>query len=184
MSEDVDQERELDTFTNFARYREIVSHLSASSATSIARPLNGADPVAVTSALELAPCARLPRNAITMFCAVGLGHRLIPVARQDNLGLMRWKAIDAQLTDDDLRDVVDSERRREIAHALRILAASVEQPLGRCEPAGWIGGQIVRGDRGQARMLWPVLYPAFSPNAHDERFDLFRDFNIAVEAEA
>jgi len=184
MSNDVPEERELDTFTYLARYRQIVSQLSASRATSIAMPLNGTDSVAVTSALELAPCLRVPRDVVTMFCAVGLGHRLIPVACQDVLGLLRWPTIDTHLTDNDLRDVVDSDRRREIADALQILAKSVAQPFGRCDVDGWIGGRVVRDERGQAQMLWPTLYPAFSLNADAEHFNLFRAFNVAVEAEA
>ena len=147
-------------------------------------PLNGADPVAVSTALELAPCLRVPLDVISMFCAVGLGHRLIPVACQDGHGLMRWPTIDAHLTDDDLRDVADSGQRREIADLLRIWTSVVEQPLGRCDADGWIGGRVVRDERGQAQMLWPVLYPAFSSNAYAKHSSLFRAFNIAVEAEA
>jgi hypothetical protein len=156
----------------------------AYSHTRIAMPLNGADPVAVSTALELAPCLRVPRDVVTIFCGVGLGHRLIPVACQDLLGLTRWPTIDAHLTDDDLRHVADSDQRREIVDSLRIWASVVEQPLGRCDADGWIGGRVVRDERGQAQMLWPTLYPAFSSNAYAKHFKLFRAFNIAVEAEA
>lgn len=173
-----------DTFAYLARYRQIVAQLSTRSPTRAAMPLNGADPVAVSTALELAPCLRVPLDVISMFCAVGLGHRLIPVACQDGHGLMRWPTIDAHLTDDDLRDVADSGQRREIADLLRIWTSVVEQPLGRCDADGWIGGRVVRDERGQAQMLWPVLYPAFSSNAYAKHSSLFRAFNIAVEAEA
>jgi hypothetical protein len=183
MSHYVPQEPELDVFAYLVRYRQIVSQLSASCSSSLTLPLNGADPVAVTAALELAPCLRLPRDVVTMFCAVGLGHRLIPVARQDIPGLTRWPTIDAHLTDADLQDVAGSDHRREIAHLLQIWASIVEKPFG-CDADGWIGGRVVRGERGQARMLWPTLYPAFSSNAYAEFFDLFGAFDIPVGTEA
>lgn len=176
-------ELDLDTFTQLARYRQIVAQLSTNSARIIAMPLNGADSIAVSTALELAPCLRLTRDVVTFFCGVGLGHRLIPVACPD-IGLTRWPTIDAHLTDDDLRNVVDIHQRREIAESLRVWASVVEQPLGRCDVDGWIGGRVVRNESGQAQMLWPTLYPAFSSNAYANDFNLLRAFNIAIEGEA
>lgn len=173
-----------DTFACLSLYRQIVSQLSSHSAKQVTVPLNGANPAAVSTALELAPCLRVPRDIVTVFCGMGLGHRLVPVARQDSHGLMRWPTIDAHITDDDLREVADSNQRREIADSLRIWASVVEQPLGLCDANGWIGGRVVRDELGQAQMLWPVLYPAFSATAFAEHSSLFRAFNIAVDAEA
>ncbi|MBX9650567.1 MAG: hypothetical protein K2X57_26330 [Xanthobacteraceae bacterium] len=173
-----------DTFASLARYRQIVSQLSSNDAPSATVPLNGADPAAVATALELAPCLRVPRDIVTVFCSFSLGHRLVPVACRDSHGLMRWPTIDAHLTDDDLRDVADGNQRRDIADSLRIWASVVEQPLGQCNANGWIGGRFVRDELGQAQMLWPILHPAFSSTAFAEPSSLFRALNIAVDAEA
>ena len=171
---------ELDTCTYLARHRELVSQLSGNIATVTVAPINGTDPRAITHALELAPCLRVPRDIVTMFCGVGLGHRLIPVARQDILGVTLLPTIDAHLADEDLRDIADDDHRHEIASLLRIWASMVEKPLGRCEADGWIGGRMVRGERGRARVLWPTLYPAFSLSSYAAHFDLFRSFDVHV----
>ena len=180
MSGYVTDDLALDTFTELARHRELVSQLSGNTATNITMPINGADSVAVTYALELAPCLRVPRDIVMMFCSVGLGHRLIPVARQDIFGVALWPTIDAHLADEDLRDVADDDHRREIASLLRIWASMVEKPLGRCEADGWIGGRMFRGERGRTQILWPTLYPAFSPSNYAAHFDLFRSFDVQV----
>ncbi len=180
MSGYVANDLELDAFTYLARHRELVSQLGGNNATAIVAPINGTDPRAITHALEVAPCLRVPRDILMMFCGVGLGHRLIPVARQDILGVTLWPTIDAHLADEDLRDVPDDDHRREIASVLRIWASMVEKPLGRCEADGWIGGRMVRSAPGRAQMLWPTLYPAFSPSNYAAHFDLFRSFDVQV----